>query len=70
MVMGGEFDQMGWQYSNIQEAKRGHWEIVDCVKAGRKPFVDFGERPFIEKWLEKRNDWNDEENPDQEQENA
>ena len=52
MVFGGEFDQRMWRYSSYGEAKRGHWIIVDQIRAGVRPNVEFGERPFIDEFME------------------
>jgi hypothetical protein len=52
MVFGGEHDQRMWRYATYGEAKRGHWQIVDCIRAGLPPQADRGERPFIDYFLE------------------
>lgn len=52
MVMGGKYNSRGWRYSSYGEAKIGHWKIVDCIKVGEPPNVEFGERPFIELFLD------------------
>jgi hypothetical protein len=52
MVFGGQYTNKGCRYSTLGEAKNGHWQIVDCIKAGKPPYVSFGERPFIEEFLE------------------
>lgn len=52
MVMGGPFSDMGWRYASWGEAKRGHWHVVDCIRSGRRPDVPFGERPWMELFLE------------------
>ena len=52
MVMGGKFSNMGWRYSSCGEAKRGHWLIVDRIRAGLSPDVPFGERPWMEEFLD------------------
>ena len=52
MVFGGKFDQRGWRYSSYGEAKRGHWIIVDQIRAGEPPNVPYGERPFMEMFFD------------------
>ena len=52
MVMGGKYANKGWKYNSYGEAKKGHWQIVDCIRRGEPPLVEFGERPFIELFLE------------------
>lgn len=52
MVFGGKYHQRGWRYSSFGEAKLGHWQIVDCIREGNPPAVNFGERPFMELFLE------------------
>ena len=52
MVMGGKYNAMGWRYASYGEAKIGHWHVVDCIRADRQPSVPFGERPWIELFLE------------------
>jgi hypothetical protein len=61
MVFGGKYDNCGWRYSTYGQAKIGHWKIVDCIREGRKPEVEFGERPFFETFLEMIDDDFDEE---------
>lgn len=52
MVMGGKFSDKGWRYSTLNQAKRGHWEIVDCIRKGIAPNASSGERPPIEEFFE------------------
>lgn len=52
MVFGGKYNQRGWQYSTFGEAKRGHYTIVKCIENNEKPYVNYGERPFMELFLE------------------
>jgi hypothetical protein len=52
MVFGGEWSQCGWRYSSYGEAKKGHWMIVDCIRSGKRPEVDFGQRPWFELFME------------------
>jgi len=52
MVFGGEYSDRGWRYTSYGQAKRGHWEIVDCIKAGKPPQLSFGHRPSIELFFE------------------
>lgn len=52
MVFGGKYNERGWKYASYLEAKKGHWEIVDCIRRGEAPQVSFGERPWIEYFFE------------------
>jgi len=52
MVFGGKYDSCGWKYATYGEAKQGHWRIVDCIRRGEKPFVEFGEKPPFELFME------------------
>ena len=52
MVMGGKFSDRGWRYSTFSQAKRGHWEIVDCIRKGIAPNASSGDRPPIEEFFE------------------
>ncbi len=58
MVFGGEYNNRMWRYATYGEAKIGHWQFVDCIRAGKRPEVNVGERPFIdfffEMWEEKK----------------
>lgn len=56
MIFGGEYHNRGWRYSSLGEAKLGHWQIVDGLREGNPPAIDFGERPWMETFLEMFND--------------
>lgn len=58
MVFGGQYDNCGWRYTSLGDAKRGHWHIYDCLNRGEKPHVDFGEKPIIEDFLDALKDIN------------
>lgn len=66
MVFGGEFDQRMWRYATFGEAKRGHWQFVECLREGRRPEADRGERPFIDYFFEM---W-DEQKKEEKEENS
>ena len=74
MVFGGKYDNRGWRYASYGEAKQGHWHIVDCIRSGKPPSVDFGQRPWFELFMdmfeneeeeEEEEDENEEENDDE-----
>jgi len=52
MIFGGKYDQRMWRYASYGEAKVGHWNIVDCIRAGRPPEAETGERPWIDYFFE------------------
>lgn len=52
MVFGGKYSQASWRYSSMGEAKQGHWQMVDCIRAGLPPQVTSGEKPWMELFLD------------------
>jgi hypothetical protein len=64
MVMGGKYADRGWRYSSHGEAKRGHWTIVDCIRKGLPPNVEYGERPFFEEFMDMMSDVFEEDHDD------
>jgi hypothetical protein len=36
LVLGGEYDGMKFRYETIEEAKREHKKIVNCIKIGKE----------------------------------
>ena len=69
MVFGGEYNQNGWRYASYGEAKQGHWIIVDCIRAGKRPEVSFGERPWFEMFLEMFDEDQDQDEQNQDEQN-
>lgn len=51
MVFGGDWDGRTYRYATHSEAKNGHWQIVDCLRAGHEPIAD-GQRGFMDMFLE------------------
>lgn len=37
MIFGGQFHEMMWRYSTLEQAQQGHWEIVDCLRKFQTP---------------------------------
>jgi hypothetical protein len=68
MIFGGKWDQRGWRYASVGEAKQGHWTIVDCVRNGDNLLdVPFGQRPWIELFFEMFDENKDDENEDEDE---
>lgn len=61
MIFGGKYDQRMWRYCTCGQAKRGHSEIVEALRAGQEPEVTSGNKPFIDYWLQM---WREEDEDD------
>lgn len=68
LIRGGDWDGHTYRYRTHGEAKRGHWQIVDCLREGRPPEVDCGGRGIFDFFLEMLREQNgeDEEGEDEE----
>jgi hypothetical protein len=47
LISGGPYHGQLWRYARRGDAKRGHWQVVDALKAGQEPKPERGMRnPF------------------------
>ena len=47
MIFGGEYNDRQWRYASYGEAKRGHWQIVECLRKEEEPTTDQGEYNWV-----------------------
>lgn len=69
MVFGGDWDGRTYRYTNMGEAKRGHWEIVTALREGREPVIEIGERGFMDWFFEQLKKAENEEAPEDQDDN-
>lgn len=64
MVFGGQYDTACFRYTSIGAAKIGHWQVVDCIRAGLEPAVEIDHEDVLFLKMLKESTETDDEPPD------